>query len=870
MERTWTMDRFRPQDAAGVVALYRAVYGENYPVKAVYDPQALIHQEDTGEARRVVARTAAGDVIGHTAFYRSSPPFAGIYEYGQLMIRHDWRQSTVASELFSFGMTEIPSRYGTEAIWGEAVCNHLFTQQFTAWNNFIETGLEVGLMRGESYNKALREESDDRERVSSLLVFRLFKQRSQKLFLPKVYEAALRFIYEADHSGHDFYPAERPLAADAETRATLQSFPGAGVARFSFDELGGDFESRLAYLDSEASSTGAVVTQALLRLTDPCVGAAVDILRRRGYCFGGALPRWFDDDGLMMQKIRPPMDFDKIYVYTKRARWIKEFVKQDLAVVRAVNVGDVLRRSAGLLPDRFAILHPLRNFRLTYAELDRLADTVAGALMALGIERSEHAAIWAPNVPEYLPVEYGCARAGVPLVMVNANFRAAELEYVLKQSDAVVLFMAEGATSQGEYPEILLSVRAGLPRLRHVVLLADTAQPGMQTWRDFISLAGRTDEALLRERILAVSGSDIFTIQYTSGTTGMPKGAMTSHAAYVMNTDAIADRQAWTKDDTVCLPSPFFHALGCLMGLATLTAGGTIAMLERFNATDLLKVMEICRATSVAGTPTMFIAALKELAQREYDLTQLRGGNISGAICSPELVLAVIERMGAKEFGLLYGSTEGLASMMNAATDPLEQRIGTVGRPLPLCEVQLAPFRPTGGDLKAGEDGELCIRGLSLMSCYYKMAEQTAKTVDADGWLHSGDLARLGPDGCGRITGRIKDMIIRGGENIYPAEIETVLLQHPKVLDAQVVGVPCEYYGEDVVAFLRLKPGASAEVIEMKRYCRERIAIHKVPFMFFFTDEYPMTASGKVQKFKLRELAVQKLAINDSLFARKN
>lgn len=870
MELTWKLDLFRPQDAGGVVELYREVYGENYPVRTVYDPQALIRQEETGEARRVVARAPDGSVIGHTAFYRTSPPFSGIYEYGQLMIRHDYRQTMAASELFVYGLEEIQRRQEIEQTWGEAVCNHLFTQQFTAWQQFIETGLEVGLMRGESYSKALREVSTDTERVSAVLVFRSFRPRSQKLFLPEVYEAALRFIYETDRSGHEFFLSKLPLQEEVETKASLQVFPGAGVARFTFDALGGDFESRLAYLDSEASSAGAVVTQVFLRLTDPCIGAAVEILRLRGYFFGGALPRWFDDDGLMLQKVRLPMNFDKIHVYTKRSRWIKEFIRQDLATVRPMTVGGVLNKMAARLPDRAAILHPLRNVRMTFAELEQTATEVARALMALGVGRSEHAAIWATNVPEYLPIEYGCARAGVPLVMVNANFRAFELEYVLKQSDAVVLFMAEGATRQDEYPEILLSVNANLPRLRHVVLLADTAQPGMQTWREFISLSGRTDEASLRERIQEVDGSDIFTIQYTSGTTGVPKGAMASHAAYVMNTDAIADRQAWTQDDTVCLPSPFFHALGCLMGLATLTAGGTIAMLERFNAADLLKVMEVCRATSVAGTPTMFIAALKEYSQREYDLSQLRGGNISGAICSPELVLEVIERMGAKEFGLLYGSTEGLASFMNAATDPLEQRICTVGRPLPLCEVKIAPFRPEAGALKDGEEGELCIRGLSLMNSYYNMAEQTAKTVDAEGWLHSGDLARLGADGCGRITGRIKDMIIRGGENIYPAEVETVLLQHPKVLDAQVVGVPCEYYGEDVVAFLRLKPGTSADVIEMKRYCRERIAIHKVPFMFFFTDEYPLTASGKVQKFKLRELAIQKLAKSDSFFARKN
>ena len=330
---------------------------------------------------------------------------------------------------------------------------------------------------------------------------------------------------------------------------------------------------------------------------------------------------------------------------------------------------------------------------------------------------------------------------------------------------------------------------------------------------------------------------------------------MLSHSAYLVNSAAIAERQGLKPDDVNCVPLPFFHAYGCLMILATLASGGTVAALERFRARDMLEVMESCSATAVSGTPTMFVAALAELSNRNYDLSSLRGGNMAGAFCPPELVREVVERMG-----VLYGSTEGLVSLMNAPSASLAQRIGTVGNAMPGYEAKIVDPQSGDGELSEGVQGELCIRGSSMMRLYYKMEETTSKTLDAEGWLHSGDLASCDSAGFYRITGRIKDMIIRGGENIYPAEIEAFLLTHPKVMDSQVVGIPCDYYGEDIVAFLRLKREQSAKALEMKRFCRERIAINKVPVMFFFVDQFPLTASGKVQKFKLKELAIANMA----------
>ena len=522
-------------------------------------------------------------------------------------------------------------------------------------------------------------------------------------------------------------------------------------------------------------------------------------------------------------------------------------------------IGELLQKRAKEYGDKTALVFPQRRKKTSYGELHAAAVRTKKALMALGVERGEHAAVWAPNIPEYLEIEFGCAMAGVPLVMINTNYRASELEYVLKQSDATILFLVAGAAREGEYLEALQEVRAHLTQLRHVIFLGEDTHAEMLNWQEFLSGGSQVEEEAAAERANSVQETDVFTIQYTSGTTGSPKGAMLSQAAYMENTRAIAERQGLDSDDVVCVPLPFFHAYGCLIIISALMAGGTVAVVERFRAQDMLQTMEECRATAVSGTPTMFVAALEEMEHRSYDLSSLRGGNVAGAFCPPELVRAVIEKMGAPEFGILYGSTEGLVSLMNSAADSLARRIGRVGNAMPGYGVKIIDPQ-TGKPAAAGCQGELCIRGTSMMTGYYKMEEQTKQALDEEGWLHSGDLASVDEEGYCIITGRIKDMIIRGGENIYPAEIEAFLLSHPKVLDAQVVGVPCDYYGEELVAFVRLKPGQTAGVLEMKRFCRESIAINKVPAMFYFVEQYPLTASGKVQKFKLREAAKEKMA----------
>ncbi len=332
-EQSWEIDVFRPADAAGVVALYRAVYGENYPMREVYDPQTLIRQGETGEAYRVVVRTTAGEVVGHMAFYRSSPPNPRLYESGQLMVRQDYRLTDMAFKLSRYSIKEIPLRHGLAQIWGEAVCNHIFTQRMCKIEDFYETALEIDLMPAESYEKAFTKSMDNTGRVSTLIVFKTFKTRGQTIYLPSVYEESLQYLYSAADFGHRYIRSDAPFPASVTTKGEIQLFPTAGVARLTFEEIGGDFESCLDGFEKQAETSGSVVVQVFLKLTQPWTGAAVDVLRRHGYFLGGILPRWFDDDGLLMQKIGATPNFGGIHLYSKRAKKILEIVKNDWQAV---------------------------------------------------------------------------------------------------------------------------------------------------------------------------------------------------------------------------------------------------------------------------------------------------------------------------------------------------------------------------------------------------------------------------------------------------------------------------------------------------------------------------------------------------------
>jgi fatty-acyl-CoA synthase len=384
-----------------------------------------------------------------------------------------------------------------------------------------------------------------------------------------------------------------------------------------------------------------------------------------------------------------------------------------LQTAGTVTAGKLLEEQAVTRGDSTALIFHQRNKSCTYSEFDHIARQVAEGLLASGITRGEHVAIWAPNLPEWLFVLFGCAKAGTTLVAVNTNYRAYELEYVFKQSDTTTLFLADGAGQPGEYlaaiyeicPELKTArpgqLKAGrLPELRNVIFLGEEKHPGMFSWNEFLNRGADVGAQALAEREKALGPGDVFTIMYTSGTTGVPKGAMLTHANFVINAFAAAGRQGLAPEDTVCIPLPFFHAYGCVAVLAAVAAGSVIAAVEQFRARDMLRIMESSRATAICGTPTMFVAALEELSKRPYDLSCLRGGNVSGAPSPPELVKAVVEKMGAREFGVLYGSTEAIISIMNHPDAALEHRAGTIGRAMPDVELKIIDPR-TGQEVPA-------------------------------------------------------------------------------------------------------------------------------------------------------------------------
>jgi fatty-acyl-CoA synthase len=528
-------------------------------------------------------------------------------------------------------------------------------------------------------------------------------------------------------------------------------------------------------------------------------------------------------------------------------------------------IGELLDRRVELFPE-----HPVQVYRdpaanQTYSMLKADADLIAKALIALMGDCPSHAAIWAPNGPEWLSILFGSARAGIPLVTVNTSVKALELEYILKQSDTRLLFIA--GTEDEPFGPISIfrevcplpgSMLSPLPELEYVVFLGSEPGPGIMTFDQFLESGKAVDDDMLCMRAEQVSPQDTFLIQYTSGTTGKPKGAMLSHAAYCINIFAMAHRLRLNPEDICCIPAPLFHAYGCLHMLASVAAGCSVTLLEKFNPVIMLRTIEDCKATMIYGTPSMFIAAFHEMGRSRYNLSSLKGGNMSGAPCPPELVRRVCTEMGADEFGVLFGSTETVTSIMTDAADSLEHRTGSLGKAMPDVEIRIVDH-VSGVDVPMGKPGELWVKTLSLMTGYYKNPDATAAAIDHEGWFHSGDMVSRDADGYIHVTGRIKDVIIRGGENLFPAEIEEFLLTHEKIMDAQVVSIPSSYYGEEAVAYVRLKPGMAASPLELKQYCRRLIAIEKVPSTFIIVDAYPLTASGKVQKFRLREMAQEAL-----------
>jgi fatty-acyl-CoA synthase len=541
--------------------------------------------------------------------------------------------------------------------------------------------------------------------------------------------------------------------------------------------------------------------------------------------------------------------------------------------IEGLTIGGLLDLVHERRPDDEALIYPDRNLRYTYAQFREVVEDSARALMALGIEKGDHVAVWGQNVPEWVTLQFATGKVGAVLVTVNPAYKSHELKYVLDQSDAAALFLTEGVRDanfleilQDAVPELADASEGGLsiedlPFLESVVLMG--AEPPSElpvmSFGEFLKSGEDVSDEDLRERQDALDSEDVINMQYTSGTTGFPKGVQLTHANIVKNAFYIGECMKLGPEDRVCIPVPFFHCFGCVLGtLNTVTHEGTMVPVESFDAEAVLTAVDQERCTALLGVPTMFIAELDHPDFEQYDTSSLRTGIMAGSPCPMEVMKKVVDVMGADEITIAYGQTESSPVITQTRTDdPLELRVSSVGRKLPDVEVRISSVE-TDEDCAPGEQGELLTRGYHVMRGYYKMEDKTAEVIDDEGWLHTGDLAIMDEDGYVRITGRAKDMIIRGGENVYPREIEEFLYTHPEISDVQVYGVPDEKYGEKVAAAVQLRQDSGLTTEDVKDYCRENIARFKVPEYVDFVEEYPMTASGKIQKYKLREAAVER------------
>jgi fatty-acyl-CoA synthase len=539
-----------------------------------------------------------------------------------------------------------------------------------------------------------------------------------------------------------------------------------------------------------------------------------------------------------------------------------------------LTVGGLLEQMARRFPDQDALVYPDRGLRYSYREFNELCDRIARGLLALDVKPGDHLSIWATNVPEWVVLQFATAKIGAVLVTINTNYKTTELDYVLRQSDSTTLFLVR-SFKDTDYVETLYRVvpelrsampgklvSEKLPHLKQVVFLGDQVPDGMLGFHQIEAMADSISPEQLEETKSRLHPDDAINIQYTSGTTGFPKGVMLTHNNIVTNAHNIARCMDFTEQDRLCIPVPFFHCFGCVLGtLACVTHGAAMVPVETFDPVLVLKTVQQEKCTALHGVPTMFIAELEHQDFDLYDLSSLRTGIMAGSPCPIEVMRRVIRDMHCKEITIAYGQTEASPVITQTRTqDPIERRVATVGRALPDVEIKIVD-PGTGLEVSPGQQGELCTRGYLVMKGYYKMPDETRQAIDADDWLHTGDLAVMDEDGYCRITGRIKDMIIRGGENIYPRQIEEFLYSHPKVSDVQAFGVPDRKFGEQVMVAIRLVEGESCTDEEIKDYCRGEIANYKIPHYVKFVIDYPMTASGKVQKFRLREIAIEDLGL---------
>ncbi len=532
--------------------------------------------------------------------------------------------------------------------------------------------------------------------------------------------------------------------------------------------------------------------------------------------------------------------------------------------------GQFLEQWAALTPEKDFIVYPDRGLRFSYRIFNDRVDNLAKSMLQLGIGKGDKVGVFANNVPDWLTYFFATAKIGGVLVTINTNYRTHELEYLIKNSDLTTLCLVNG-WRDSDYvqmvyeliPELKESQRGFLksdkfPELNNVIFMGPEKHRGMFNTPELILLGSQLDDAALLEAAAKVSCHDVVNMQYTSGTTGFPKGVMLTHYNILNNGNATASCMNFSADERLCVCVPLFHCFGCVLALCSIiTRGATMVIVENFDPLTVLASVQKEKCTALHGVPTMFISELNHPMFPMFDLSSLRTGIMAGSLCPIETMKSVMEKMNMKELIIVYGLTESSPGMTaTRVSDSPEIRSTTVGRAYPAVEVKVADPE-TGKELAPGEQGELCCRGYNVMKGYYKNEEATANAIDVDGWLHSGDLGVMDENGYFRVTGRIKDMIIRGGENIYPREIENYLYTHPEVEAVEVAGVASEKYGEEVGAFIRRKAGSQLTEEDVIDFCRGKIARFKIPKYIFFVEEFPMTASGKIQKYKLREMALE-------------
>ncbi|WP_026486316.1 AMP-binding protein [Caldanaerobius polysaccharolyticus] len=536
-----------------------------------------------------------------------------------------------------------------------------------------------------------------------------------------------------------------------------------------------------------------------------------------------------------------------------------------------MTIGQYLDYIASKYPDHDAVIFE-DQARYSYRTLKNMADRMAKGLMKIGIKKGDPVAIWATNIPEWVVTLFATAKIGAPLVSINTAYKQHEVEYILKQSDAAALVFIDGfkdldyvKTVYNLVPELKKSPKGALkssrlPRLKSVVYIGDKSLPGVFGFQEVMEIGNSVPDEMLDRVQRKLHSHEVIDIQYTSGTTGFPKGVMLTHYGLLNNGDAIASRMNFTVEDRLCIPVPLFHCFGYTLSImACLSKGSAMVLVDHFNPIRVMDAIQREKCTAVHGVPTMFITMLEHPDFNTYDFSSLRTGIMAGSVCPIKVMRAVVDRMNMKEITSVYGLTEASPGITQTSVyDTVEDRVTTVGYALPGVEVKIVD-PATGKEVPPGVQGEVMARGYNVMKGYYKMPEETSKAIEPDGWLHTGDIGVMDHRGYLTITGRLKDMIIRGGENISPREIEDYLYHHPDIKDVQVVGVPDHKYGEEIMAYVIPKEGRRLTEQDVIEYAKAGLARFKVPKYVRFLDKFPVTASGKVQKYILREMAAKEI-----------